>query len=135
MMRKLVYILPFPILIFFSSNIRSQQIDWGQINSSNIIGIIAGQNPDIGSYTSTVQIGNQNSAELFINEKTSISLSQIGDYNKLFYINSFTDAEVKNTFTTQGHNNIIDITGSNSISENMKMNIKGDNMTIFMRNY
>jgi len=134
-MRKLVYILPFTILIFFSSNIRSQQIEWGQINSANIIDIIAGQNPDIGTYTSTVQIGDHNSAELFINGRTSLSLSQIGDYNKVFYINSFTDAEVKNTITTQGHNNIIDITGSNSISENMKMNIKGDNMTIFMRNY
>lgn len=134
-MRKIVNILPFTILIFFSSNIRSQQIDWEHINSANVIDIIAGQNPDIGSYTSAVQIGNHNSAELFINEKTSISLSQVGDYNKLFYINSFTDTEVKNTIITQGHNNIIDITGSNSISENMKMNIKGDNMTIFMRNY
>ena len=134
-MRKLVYILPFLILIFFSSNFKSQQVDWGQINSVNIMDIIAGQNPDIGTYTSTVQIGNHNSAQLFINEKTSVSLSQIGDHNKLFYVNSFTDTEVKNTITTQGHNNIIDITGSNSISENMKMNIKGDNMTIFMRNY
>ncbi|MBV6878941.1 hypothetical protein KVY03_03705 [Epilithonimonas sp. FP105] len=123
------------MLIFFSSNIRSQQIEWGQINSANVIDIIAGQNPDIGTYTSTVQIGDHNSAELFINGRTSLSLSQIGDYNKVFYINSFTDAEVKNTITTQGHNNIIDITGSNSISENMKMNIKGDNTTIFMRNY
>ena len=134
-MRKLVYILPFLILIFFSSNIRSQQVDWGQINSANIMDIIAGQNPDLGTYTSAVQIGNHNSAQLLINEKTSVSLSQIGDHNKLFYVNSFTDTEVKNTITTQGHNNIIDITGSNSISDDMKMNIKGDNMTIFMRNY
>lgn len=134
-MRKLIYLLPFLILIFFPPYIRSQEMDWGKINSSNVMDIVAGQNPDVGTYTVISQMGDHNSAEFFINEKTSISLSQIGDYNKLFYINSFTDTEVRNTITTQGHNNIIDITGSNSISENMKMNIKGDNMTIFMRNY
>ena len=39
------------------------------------------------------------------------------------------------TITTQGNNNIIDITGSNSISEKIQFHVKGDNMTIFMRNY
>lgn len=134
-MRKLIYTLPLLILLFFSPDIRSQQIDWAQINSTNVTDIIAGQNADIGSYISTLQMGNHNSAELSINEKTSISLSQNGDYNKLFYSNSFTATEVKNTITAQGNNNIIDITGSNSISDNMKMTVKGDNMTIFMRNY
>lgn len=134
-MKKKDYILLCLILLFFHCRINAQQIGWGQINSHNIINIIETQNPDVGTYVSTVQIGDNNSAELYINQKTSIALQQIGDSNEIFYNNSFTDIEVKNTVTTQGNNNIIDITGSNSISDKMKLTVKGDNVTIFMRNY
>lgn len=134
-MKNLLYILVYSILIFFPINAGSQQVNWGQINSSNIINIIDIQNLDIETHSSTFQMGNFNDAQLFINDKTSISLQQIGDYNRLFFINSFTENEVKTSITTQGYNNIIAITGSNSISENMKLTVKGDNMTVFMRNY
>ncbi|MNK51349.1 hypothetical protein D3C87_702500 [compost metagenome] len=134
-MRKIFYILPYVALILFSISIKSQEINWGQINSNNAFNIINIQNPDIGSYDATVQIGNHNSAELQINDRTKLSVTQIGDYNKLLFNNSFTETKVNNSITTQGHNNIIDITGSNSISDDMKINVKGDNVTIFMRNY
>ena len=134
-MRKLIYILPYVILIFFSIKTTSQQINWNQIDSRNIMDVIANQNPDIGTYSATIQIGNLNEAQLLLNDKTSISLQQIGDYNRLYFNNSFTETEVKTTITTQGYNNIIDITGSNSISDNMRLNVKGDNMIIFVRNY
>lgn len=122
------------LLIFLS--VKSQEIDWNQINSNNILNIIA-QNvdPTILSYSNIVQVGDFNNAELSINAKTSISVQQIGDYNTLYFINSFTDTENKTAITTQGNNNIIDITGSNSISEGMKIDVKGDNKTIFVRNY
>ncbi|MFC4162567.1 hypothetical protein ACFOWU_02820 [Epilithonimonas zeae] len=114
---------------------KSQQISWMQINSNNVIEIITKQTPTLESYSSTLQIGNSNNAELYLNDKSNILLQQIGDYNRLFYNNSFTETEVKTSIITQGFNNIIDITGNNSISENLKLTVKGDNMIIFMRNY
>ena len=60
---------------------------------------------------------------------------QIGDYNYLNFNNMFDKKSANPTITTQGNNNIIDITGSNSISEKIQLHVKGDNMTIFMRNY
>lgn len=134
-MKKIIYIFPCLIVLFFQIKTKAQQVSWGQINSHNIINIIETQNPDFGTYSSTIQIGNNNSAELFINEKTSIALRQTGDFNTLLFNNSFTDQAVKTSITTQGYNNIVDITGSNSISDKMKLTVKGDNVTIFMRNY
>ncbi|SDQ13117.1 hypothetical protein SAMN05421664_0653 [Chryseobacterium soldanellicola] len=123
------------LLIFLT--VKSQEIDWNRINSNNILNVIATQNPDpaILSYSNIVQVGDFNNAELSINAKTNISVQQTGDYNTLYFINSFTDTENKTAVTTRGNNNIIDITGSNSISDGMKIDVKGDNKTIFVRNY
>lgn len=134
-MKRIFTILFCLILVFFSMKTKSQQISWVQINSNNVIEIITKQTPTLESYSSTLQIGNSNNAELYLNDKSNVLLQQIGDYNRLFYNNSFTETEVKTSIITQGFNNIIDITGNNSISENMKLTVKGDNMIIFMRNY
>ncbi|GAA5098776.1 hypothetical protein GCM10023210_35310 [Chryseobacterium ginsengisoli] len=122
--------------LFFFVSVKSQQIDWDKINSNSVLNIIAAQNPNQAtSYSNIIQIGNGNSAELSINAKTDITVKQLGDYNTLLFVNSFTDTETKTAITTQGNNNIIDITGSNSVSEGLQINVKGDNKTIFMRNY
>lgn len=124
----------FTLLLFMS--VKSQQIDWDKINSNSALSIIAAQNPDQAtSYSNIIQVGNGNNAELSINAKTDIAVKQLGDYNSLYFVNSFTDTETKTAITTQGNNNIIDITGSNSVSEGLQINVKGDNKTIFMRNY
>lgn len=124
----------FTLLLFMS--VKSQQIDWDKINSNSALSIIAVQNPDQGaSYSNIIQMGNGNNAELSINAKTDIAVKQLGDYNSLYFVNSFIDTETKTAITTQGNNNIIDITGSNSISDGLQVNVKGDNKTIFMRNY
>lgn len=122
------------LLAFVS--VKSQQIDWENINSNTVFNVISNQNSEQGmSYSNILQMGDFNTAELSLNVKTDISVKQFGDYNSLYFINSFSDVEVKTSITTQGYNNIVDVTGSNSISDGMKMNVKGDNMTIFMRNY
>ncbi|MFC3161029.1 hypothetical protein SAMN05443633_101108 [Chryseobacterium arachidis] len=124
-----------PALFLFMS-VQSQQIDWDKINSNNAVNIIALQNTDPkATYSNIIQEGNANHADLYINSKTDIVVKQLGDYNTLYFVNSFTDTETKTAITTQGHNNIIDITGSNSISDGLQINVKGDNKTIFMRNY
>jgi hypothetical protein len=128
--------LGFSVFTLLFISVRSQQIDWDKINSNNVLGFIAVQNSDQGiSYSNIIQIGNNNNAALYINEKTDIAVKQLGDYNTLNYINSFTDTQTQTSITTQGNNNIIDITGSNSISDGMQIHVKGDNKTIFMRNY
>lgn len=122
------------LLLF--SYMKSQQVEWNQINSNNALDLTLVQAKDnFTSYSNIIQIGDANNVEAMINAKTSILIQQLGDYNSLFFNNSFSDTKTKNAISTQGNNNIIDITGSNSVSENMKLNVKGDNMTIFMRNY
>lgn len=121
--------------MFFFISVKSQQIDWDRINSNNVFSIIAVQNQDLAASSDIIQMGNGNHAELSINAKTDIAVRQSGDYNTLYFVNSFSEAETKTAITTQGNNNIIDITGSNRISENLQIHVKGDNKTIFMRNY
>ncbi|WP_308004269.1 hypothetical protein [uncultured Chryseobacterium sp.] len=121
--------------MFFFLSVKSQQIDWDRINSNNVLSVIAVQNPDLAASSDIIQMGNGNHAELSINAKTDIAVIQSGDYNALYFVNSFSEAETKTAVTTQGNNNIIDITGSNSISEGLQIHVKGDNKTIFMRNY
>ncbi|AZA79520.1 hypothetical protein EG347_19455 [Chryseobacterium sp. G0186] len=116
--------------------LHAQEIDWDKVNSNTVFNLIAGQNVDQSSYDSHImQIGDFNNAELSLNARTTITVRQLGDYNALFFNNSFTEKETQTAITTQGSNNIIDITGSNSISDGIQINVKGDNKTVFMRNY
>lgn len=122
--------------LFIFLSVKSQKIEWDQINSNTILNVIASQNSDQGiSYSNVIQIGEANNAELSLNAKTNISVKQLGDYNSLYFNNSFSDAPTKTAITTQGNNNIIDVTGSNSISDGLQIQVKGDNKTIFVRNY
>ncbi|CAD7800277.1 hypothetical protein CHRY9390_00607 [Chryseobacterium aquaeductus] len=130
----------FITLAFLSTMLaNSQQIDWNRINSQTAIDVITLQNLEqpISSSSSTqvIQLGDQNSADLQINTRTNIVVQQFGDQNSIYYNNAFTSKESKTAITTEGNNNWVDITGSNSISEGLHLNVKGENMTIFMRNY
>ena len=119
--------------------ISAQNISFENINSNNVLTLIpqiqntsdSQNNTDIKS----LQYGNQNYTEIQANSQTSLSTMQIGDYNYLNFDNSFEKNSVKSAITTQGNNNIIDITGSNSISDKIQIHVKGDNLTLFMRNY
>ncbi|MGU3373597.1 hypothetical protein [Chryseobacterium sp. M5A1_1a] len=116
--------------------LHAQEIDWDKVNSNTVFNLITRQTIDQSSYGSDIiQVGDYNNAELSLNARTNITVKQLGDYNALFFINSFTDKETQTAITTQGSNNIIDITGSNSISDGIQINVKGDNKTVFMRNY
>ncbi|MCS3529792.1 hypothetical protein [Chryseobacterium sp. JUb7] len=124
------------LTLVFSLSVNAQQVDWDKVNSQTVLSVIAQQNPDQNdSFSTVIQVGDFNNTELSLNAKTNISVMQAGDYNTLYFINSFTDTETKATVAAQGNNNIIDITGSNSISDGMEIKVKGDNKTIFMRNY
>lgn len=129
---KIIYTIA--LLAFFFA--KSQQIDWNQINSNTIIEMISMQNLESHISSSAVlQMGDNNKAELLVNSKTNIIVQQLGDQNSIYFNNAFTDRETKTGITTQGYNNIVDVTGSNSISQGLQLNVKGENMTVFMRNY
>ncbi|ROH91288.1 hypothetical protein EGI15_12005 [Chryseobacterium cucumeris] len=124
------------LALFIMLPIHAQEIDWDKVNSNTIFNLIARQQTDQSSYGSDIiQIGDYNNAELSLNTQTNIIVRQLGDFNTLYFINSFTDKETKAAITAQGNNNIIDVTGSNSISDGIQINVKGDNKTVFMRNY
>jgi len=115
---------------------KSQQIDWNQINSNTVVNMISQQNLDPNISSSIVlQVGDANQAELLVNSKTNIMIQQFGDQNSIYFNNAFSSKEAKTAITTQGNNNIVDITGSNSISDKMHLNVQGENMAVFMRNY
>lgn len=118
---------------------KSQQIDWNHINSQTAIDITNTQSTDpsllISSVSQVVQIGDLNNTNLQINSKTNIMVQQFGDQNSIYFNNAFSSKEAKTAITTQGNNNIVDITGSNSISDKMHLNVQGENMAVFMRNY
>ncbi|AZB11721.1 hypothetical protein EG344_06380 [Chryseobacterium sp. G0162] len=116
--------------------LQAQEIDWDKVNSNTILNLITKQNIEMNAgYSNIIQMGDYNNAELSLNNKTIITVKQLGDYNALYFINSFTDKETKAAIITQGSNNIVDVTGSNSISDGIQINVKGDNRTVFMRNY
>ncbi|RXM38214.1 hypothetical protein BOQ62_18410 [Chryseobacterium sp. CH21] len=122
--------------LFALLRVQAQEIDWDKVNSNTILNLIARQQTDQSSYGSNIiQMGDYNNAELSLNARTNIVVKQLGDFNTLYFINSFTDKETKAAVTAQGNNNIIDVTGSNSISDGIQINVKGDNKTVFMRNY
>ncbi|MCX8532798.1 hypothetical protein [Chryseobacterium luquanense] len=127
------------LALLFAIATKSQTTDWNLINSQNALDMISFQNSNpaaSASYGSqVVQMGNNNNADLQLNAKTNIVIQQLGDQNSIYFNNAFSPKENKSAITTQGNNNIIDITGTNSISEGLHLNIKSDNKTIFMRNY
>lgn len=121
------------LLAFFFA--KSQQIDWNKINSNTIMDVISIQNSTQNNSSVVAQIGNMNNTELNISSKTNIIVQQLGDQNSIYFNNAFTEKETKAAVTVQGYNNIVDVTGSNSISNGMEINVKGDNKTVFVRNY
>lgn len=127
------------IISLISQIFQSQNIDLQTINSSNVLELYK-QNQlqslpiDFKSVDISVQIGNGNVIEIIDKVPNYIELMQIGNYNTTLFVNPNdfpTNAEIK----VNGSGNYIDITGSNSISDGMKININANDMTIFMRNY
>jgi hypothetical protein len=115
---------------------KSQQVDWNKINSNTIIDVISLQSiPQSNSSSVVAQVGNGNNAGLTISSKTNIIIQQLGDQNSIYFNNAFTEKETKAAVTVQGYNNIVDVTGSNSVSDGMQINVKADNKTVFVRNY
>lgn len=137
-MKPLTQILS-PCLLVCNIFTFAQNLSFENINSNNVLNLLSQMavmsDHQKNSEIVTLQYGNQNYAEINTNSRTELTALQFGDYNYLNFDNSFEKNKSKNIITTEGNNNIIDVTGSNSISDKMQIKVKGDNMTIFMRNF
>lgn len=131
-MKRIILCIPLCAFSFAAS----QQLDWDRINSQNAPEIFIKTDPQSKASNSfVVQQGNDNAVQMAINSRTNILIQQAGDQNRIYFNNAFTNKEAQTAIRTEGYNNNIDVTGSNSISDKMKLNVKGDNLTVYMRNY
>ncbi len=127
------------LAILLYGGLSAQNISLSQLNSNNILDfyrqtLVSQETGAVVSKDIVLQIGNGNTVELADRTPNHIILSQVGDYNTTYFVNPNnypTNAEI----SVKGSGNHIDITGSNSISEGMRININANDMTIFMRNY
>ncbi|CAM3107021.1 hypothetical protein KADA111694_03595 [Kaistella daneshvariae] len=120
-------------------NVSAQLILANEVNSANIIDFYL-QNQQVNlasanlSTDLTVQMGTGNSMEISDKTPGSLALIQNGNYNTALFVNP-SDYPTNTQIIVNGSGNHIDITGSNSISDGMKITINANDMTIFMRNY
>lgn len=118
--------------------ISAQTITLNNINSSNILEYYKQTEiknlSQIQSVNILTQNGIGNTAETYDKTPKYLNLSQNGNFNTTYFINPYnypTNAEIR----INGSGNYIDITGTNSISDGMKVYINANDMTLFMRNY
>ncbi len=128
----------FTFLCFFFAYLGFAQVNPSSINSLNVLDYYQRnhhiQEPVNASQSIVLQIGNENIIEVRDQRQEYLELSQVGNYNTIYFTNPNnypTNAEIN----IQGYGNYVDILGSNSISDGMKININANDMTIYMRNY
>ena len=132
-------LLTFIVCFFFHQFSNAQEISLRNINSSNILDFYQQnqnqqQQNQMKSIDIATQVGDGNTIQMQDRTPSYIELVQTGNYNTTFFENPNnypTNAEIK----VKGSGNYIDVTGSNSISDGMKININANDVTIFMRNY
>lgn len=132
-------IITIVIVLLFTPIINAQQISLNNINSSNVLELYRQSQIDQSPATNksmdiAVQIGDGNFMQTIDKTPNYLELVQTGNYNTTLFLNPNnypTNAQI----TINGSGNYIDVTGSNSISDGMKININANDMTIFMRNY
>ena len=131
------------IAIFLTVLYSAQKIDFNTINSNNVLTILNNititENKDLQNYNKVsqmIQIGNSNAIEVYDNSKKSnLIMSQVGNYNTTFFNNQNENQKTDQQINVKGSNNHVDITGSNSISEGMIINLKQNDKMVFIRNY
>lgn len=124
-------------ILFNSMN--AQVITLKNINSSNVMDFynqnqILKINEEIKSVDIITQIGIGNTMQVADVSAQYLHLIQDGNYNTTYFINP-NNYPTNSAIKINGSGNYIDITGSNSISNGMKLTINANDMTIFMRNY
>ncbi|QBO59245.1 hypothetical protein [Chryseobacterium salivictor] len=126
------------IAILFCFLINAQKIDFSEINSLNALSIISAPAKDISliSRSSVTQLGNNNTAMVYDKSKRSdLMIRQTGDFNTTLMTNTNPNLDNKQKVNVEGNNNYIDVTGNNSNSKEMQINLKTNDKMIFVRHY
>ncbi|HMU07682.1 MAG TPA: hypothetical protein PKC37_07205 [Kaistella sp.] len=134
-MKNLILIL----LVFFYYPFLSQNLTFSEINSKNILNLLNAEsikNSEQGSKTAVIQIGDNNKANVYDRSKKSdLMIRQTGDFNTTLMTNTNPEIENKQKVSVEGNNNYIDITGNNSNSKEMQINLKTNDKMIFVRHF
>ena len=134
-MKNLILIL----LVFFYYPFLSQNLTFSEINSKNILNLLNTEsikNSEQGSKTAVIQIGDNNKANVYDRSKKSdLMIRQTGDFNTTLMTNTNPEIENKQKVSVEGDNNYIDITGNNSNSKEMQINLKTNDKMIFVRHF
>ncbi len=119
--------------------ISSQTINFNNVNSNNVLNLINSGNQQSlinSSKTAVIQVGNNNHTSIVDKSKKSdLLVRQTGDFNNTQIFNANRELENQQKVNVQGNNNYIDITGNNSNSKEMEINIRGNDKMIFVRHY
>lgn len=125
-----------------SFSLKAQSNNLERITSKNILDVFLitdislKKDTDYQTKSTISQIGNANTIEVYNkSEKSNITLNQTGNYNTTLLVNAETRSNPQTKINVNGSNNHVDITGSNSISDKLIINLKSDDKMIFMRNY
>ena len=134
-MKNLILIL----LVFFYYPFLSQNLTFSEINSKNILNLLNAEsikNYEQGSKTAVIQIGDNNKANDYDRSKKSdLMIRQTGDFNTTLMTNTNPEIENKQKVSVEGDNNYIDITGNNSNSKELQINLKTNDKMIFVRHF
>lgn len=134
-MKNLILIL----LVFFYYPFLSQNLTFSEINSKNILNLLNAEsikNYEQGSKTAVIQIGDNNKANVYDRSKKSdLMIRQTGDFNTTLMTNTNPEIENRQKVSVEGNNNYIDITGNNSNSKEMQINLKTNDKMIFVRHF
>lgn len=134
-MKNLILIL----LVFFYYPFLSQNLTFSEINSKNILNLLNAEsikNSEQGSKTAVIQIGDNNKANVYDRSKKSdLMIRQTGDFNNTLMTNTNPEIENRQKVSVEGNNNYIDITGNNSNSKEMQINLKTNDKMIFVRHF
>ena len=134
-MKNLILIL----LVFFYYPFLSQNLTFSEINSKNILNLLNAEsikNSEQGSKTAVIQIGDNNKANVYDRSKKSdLMIRQTGDFNTTLMTNTNPEIENRQKVSVEGDNNYIDITGNNSNSKEMQINLKTNDKMILITIY
>lgn len=130
-MYRLLFISLFIISGFF---VKGQSIL--DINASNVVSYLASGNVnlinnDIRSFV--IQEGNHNNADIFLIDDKIITV-QLGNNNSIFYQDGQALQSSIMSLNVKGDNNLVEVIGSNSISNGMSIDIIGNDKVVLIEN-
>ncbi|MGV4413407.1 hypothetical protein [Chryseobacterium sp. T1] len=109
------------------------------INANNIMAYYASGSlmkiieANTNSASLVIQKGNNNNTEIsLIDDK--VAAMQLGDNNAIFYQDKNAAQSSTMSISLQGDNNLVEVLGSNSISNGMSIEIIGNDKTVLVEN-